>query len=540
MFVQLINGKIKKVSINYIKKTFFKYIRMLKPFEYNGFYNNGEEWKMLVTNKQIETVALQKVTSLFEEKRLVLFPDKEIKLLQDTLDKHYTFFKNCYIISDKSGYKVMDYEQLKDGYVWDDAVLDRDYHEPKDTAPGTFEKFVHDISGNKWDLETDSSAYPERSRYQSLLIAGGYLLHNFTNMKRKAVILTQGRISEDDTSEGREGKTMFVKSLGRHMLNKDPKKSKTFVVVPGKDLDSKDKHRWQDIDMNTTCVLYDDPPAWISFENLYNVAEDAFRVEKKNQQSESIESRIFITTNRPIDRESGSSKDRSCVIELDSIFSADYSPEEKYKEYFFRDWTGGKAGEWDKFSKFVLGTMLPAYFANKCNLLEPPSKNLYRNELLQKARQLTGGVEVIFWLDALTRGDDENEPYFKHTESYSTKDLFQRLLNDQDVSENKKLKRHFAKIVKNYFDKEGITYEQSRHASGTVFKLLSGLPEAIKVEQQYVASFFNNGNGYKPEDVQDSETLKAITEEFNKKFNTAYPALALKKTVEEMESDLPF
>ena len=60
------------------------------------------------------------------------------------------------------------------------------------------------------------------------------MLHNFTDMQRKAVILTQGRIAEDDTAEGREGKTLFVESLGRHMLNKNPDEVKPIFMFPVK------------------------------------------------------------------------------------------------------------------------------------------------------------------------------------------------------------------------------------------------------------------------------------------------------------------
>jgi len=541
IFIQLKNGKMKKISINYMKRTFFQYIRLLKPIEYEGYSENGQPWTKLITANDIELLLLKKVTMLFEEKRLILFPDKQIQLLQDTIDKHYTFFKNCYVVSDRNGYKTFEYEQLKEGYVWDDAVLDRDFHEPKGQGPGVFEKFVHDISGNEWKMDENKSYLQESIRYKSLLVSGGYMLHNFTDMQRKAVILTQGRISEDDTAEGREGKTLFVESLGRYMLNKNPDESKTYIYVPGKDLKSDDKHKWQDLELNTTCVLYDDPPSWINFEDLYNLAERAFKVEKKRQENMYIKSRIFITTNRPLDRDSGSSKARSCVIELDSIYHADYTPVDKYEHYFFRDWKGDKQEEWNKFSKYVLGSMLPAYFKNNNKLLEPPSKNLYRNELLQKARRLSGSMEIVFWLDHLSRGDDDNEPYFKPSESYSTKDLYSKLMEDRDYKDNKKLKRNFTKIIKAYFDKEGISVEQTRDATGTVFYIKSGLPERIKIDDQYIVDFFNNGHHIS--EIETDGELTEATKDFNEKYNLSLTSNLFKKTVQKVKQkngDLPF
>jgi len=534
IYVQLREGRIKKVSVNYIKRIFFQYIRLLKPYSHSGRDKNGYEWDEIVTSKTLES-KLIKNTILFEEKRLILFPDKRIELLQDTIDKHYTFFKNCYVISTKDGYKWFDYETLKDGYVWDDAVLDRDFTEPIDNNPGVFEKFVHDISGNEWNLDKNASLYPERIRYRSLLVAGGYMLHNYTEMQRKAVILTQGRISEDDTAEGREGKTLFIESIGRNMLNKHPDESKTYVYVPGKDLKADDKHKWMDLELNTTCVLYDDPPPYIQFEDLYNLAERAFKVEKKRQENIYVKARIFITTNRPLERDSGSSKARSCVIELDSIYHSEFSPVDKYGHYFFRDWTGENQEEWNKFSKYVMGTMLPEYFKANCTLLEPPSKNLYRNELLQKARRLSGNADIIFWLDTMVKGSAIDVPYFKLSETYRAKELYEKLLFDSShYSDNKKLKTNFSKIVKAYFEKEGISFISDRDSSGSTFQITGGLKTYTQLNRELVEEFFSNGSGFTILDVDDNSLLPEMVKAFNKKFNANATIQQIKKAVDEI------
>lgn len=538
-FVQLRNGMIKRVSTNIIKQEFIEYIRLLKPIEYSDFDREGKEWKYPVSSYQVETLVLRKVTSLFEEKRLVLFPDKPIVLLQDSIDKHFTFFRNCYVVSNKDGYTVHEYQELKDGYVWDDAVLDRDFKEPKDNTPGIFEKFVHDISGNEWNMKDNTSLYPEQQRYKSLLIAGGYQLHNYTEMTRKAVILTQGRVSDDDTSEGREGKTLFVESLGRYMLNKHPDDSKTYIFVSGKDMKSDDKHKWMDLEQNTTCVLFDDPPAGLNFEELYIASERAFKVEKKGQSNIHVKSRLFITTNRPINREGGSSKARSCVIELDSIFHADYSPTDKYKHFFFRDWKGEREDEWHKFDKYVLGSMLPEYFKNNCQLIEPPAKNLYRNELLQMAIRLSGNVEIVFWLDYLCQGDIDNEPFFRHGETYETHELYKMLLEDRDYKDNRRLKNNFAKIIKGYFDKEGIAYKQERNKHGATFTIKKGLPKNKVINPSLIEEFFNNKElKYKPEDIMTHDSLRMMTYDFNDLYSLDAEPKELKKAIEAFNEDI--
>ena len=184
--------------------------------------------------------------------------------------------------------------------------------------------------------------------------------------------------------------------------------------------------------------------------------------------------------------------------------------------------------------------MLPEYFRANCKLLEPPSKNLYRNELLQKARRLTKGVEIVFWLDNLCRGDDLNEPYFKQSEVYATKELYPLFIEYSGYKDDQKLKVNFPKIIQTYFDKEGICYDKDRNTGGTTFQILSGLPEKIKVDGTMVADFFNNGSGYKTDDIKDEAQMKLLTDDFNDKFNTNVTAIALKKAVEELMKEMPF
>jgi hypothetical protein len=454
-------------------------VRMLKPIEHTGINNEGVEWTEYITRADVERMILRKVETLFNPNKLILFPDRPIKLVQDTIEKHFTFFENCYAVSTKDGYTVQDYEDLKDGYVWEDSILNRRFTKPEKTGTGVFEKFTYDITGNTWDLDTDTHLNEGRDRLRALLIAGGYMLHNFTDMERKVVIITQGRLSEDDTSEGREGKTLWVQMLGKYMLNRTPDESKTFVYVPGKDYNNTNKHKWQRVDMNTTCVLLDDP-AELNFEDFYNVAENSFPVSHMHKAEIPVKARLVITTNRPVERDSGSSKARSCVIELDSCFDADYTPDRhKYMHRFGTEWINERVGEWQLFDDFVLGTVLPAYFANNARLIEPSNKNLMRNELFVKARRMSGSVEIVFWLDILFRGSVTERPYFATNIEYQSADLYNKLIADRDMfRDHKRLKSSFSKLMRSYLDKEGIAYESERNSKGTWFKFLR-LPEPV-------------------------------------------------------------
>jgi len=474
IFVQLKNGRIKKIQIDAMKEIFFKFIRLLKPVEYEGSDNNENTWYYSVTAEMIEELFLKKIQTLFNENSLILYPENPIKILEDTIENHYTFFNNCYAISDRKGCEIYDYSELKNGFVWEDNVLSRDFVKPTNGKISTFKKFVYDISGNDFDKKENKPTGDNFELYKALLIAGGYALHNFSNMERKAVLLNQGNLSEEDTSEGREGKTLFVDFLGQNMLNQR-KESSTYVKIQGKAFQANDKHVWGDLEIYTKLVLFDDPPKKFDFEDFYNTAEDSFKVEKKHQANLYIQARLFIALNRPINRDSGSSRARSCVIALNSIFNSEFSPVDKYGHRFGRDWD---IEEWNLFSWFVLNEMLPTYFENNCKLIEPKNKNLQRNELLQMARTHTGSAEIVHWFDTKFQNN-----FFKNNEEYDT-DFLLTLIKDDVIfyKDHKNINRYFTKLFKAYLTKSGYLFTDRRVSKGFKIKITTPL-EIVKIKQ---------------------------------------------------------
>jgi hypothetical protein len=508
--VQLKNGRIKKVSVDTIQKLFLEFVKLLKPYMHEITDKEGQMFEFTATSKKLESLVLENVTNIFNPSRLVLYPDTTIKIISDSMFNHYTFFKNCYVVSDKQGYAVHDYEELKEGFVWEDMVLEHEFSPIKDKTPGYYEKFIHDITGNIWDVKTNKATITDLQRLSAMQVSLGYLLHNFTQMERKVVVYQQGRLSEDNTSEGREGKTFAIKFLGENMLNKVPDQSGTFIAIPGKEVKENDKHKWQNIQPNTTLVLYDDPAKGFDFESMYNVGDSGFMVEPKNQRSFNVKARCAIATNRPIERDSGSSKARSCIIELNSPFSSNYEPGDKYGIWFGRDFD---KTEWTRFFEYILGTCLPAYFSNNMKLIETVSKNLNRNELIQKASKLIGSVEIVFWFDFIFRGTATTKPFIETDVVYTSKELLKKFMDEQTISDEKRLKRNFSSVLETYLQKNSIEFIKERDSSGSTFKITQKVQSNI-VPAEIIERFFND-SFYKAEDVNSDTELEALTIDFN-------------------------
>jgi len=495
IYVQLRNGRIRKVEIDDIKETFFRFVKLLKPIEHELYNKEGESYTAAVTSNDLEELLLEKVQTLFVDTNLVLFPDKQITIIQDTIKEHYTFFKNCFVVSDKNGCKVLDYTELKTGSVWEDNVLNRNFEIPKETKVPVFQKFTYDISGNNYDLKKNAPTGADFELYKALLVSGGYMLHNYNDMERKALILTQGRISEDDSSEGREGKTLFTQIIGEEMLNRK-KESSIFVKVQGKNMNMKDRNAWQDLEINTKLVLLDDPDKTFDFEDFYNIAEDSFKVRKLYEGNMYIKSRLVITTNRPINRDSGSSRARSCVIELASCFDSNYTPIDKYRHRFGRDWN---EEEWNQFYFFVLNEMIPSYFKNNCKLVEPINKNLARNELLQAARNNTGSDQIIMWLDSLF-----TDGYFKRGITYSTSELLDKISNEIAYYKNHdKLNKTFTKMFKLYLTKSGFSFDEKRVSNGLKISNIAGSSLVVEPTQEELV--FNNSSEHLSDVINEDD-----------------------------------
>lgn len=130
-------------------------------------------------------------------KRLQAFDTEEI--LQDSQDTCYKFYANCFVEITANNIRIKPYEELTDGLVWSDKIMDREYH--FDYAASTLYKDF---------LINATSTDGKVSDYVKNII--GWLCHDYNSPARLYfVVMTE--IVQDPKDGGGSGKNIFANLL---------------------------------------------------------------------------------------------------------------------------------------------------------------------------------------------------------------------------------------------------------------------------------------------------------------------------------------
>lgn len=388
----------------------------------------------------------QGIGTYFSDKILArLRPESPIEINKDTNTTAHFYYKNGFVTLTKDGYTFSDYSKLK-GYVWKNQILQRNFkkvslpEELSDTGMiksqwGVFADFLFKVSGQD----------PER--FFSLMSIVGYNLHNFTDRKCKATILTDSSISE--RAEGRTGKTLFGKALGQMVNCSD--QGKVYCEISGKDFDPTYKHKYQDAAIDTKIIHLNDVVDYFQFNALYNDITEGISINRKGESPLRIKPKIIISTNRTIRIEGASDKDRCIEFEFANYFSDRRSPEQEYGHWFFRDWD---ETEWNLFDNFmILCTM--TYM--RTGIISPKTINLERRKLMDHTNR-----EFVEWMDDNFRtGSIKAGEWFCHKK---LNDDFVTMYNDYR-NDKRHTQRRFNKWLQNYanLNKQFINYDEDKH-----------------------------------------------------------------------------
>ena len=407
VFVRVVNQIIEEVSVTHIQDAFIHFLENL-PENLNG----GISREFLIGK------FYRNPSHYFCENRLNLLRPKEpFTFNADTKEDCLIYFKNGFVRCNKDGYNLFPYTQLN-GLIWKSQIVDRDFScintmllQPKER--GEFSHFTLNISGN--DL----------NRYNSLTTIIGYLLHSHFLGKLKAVVFTDSKIS--DVPNGRTGKTLLGQALGY---------VKKFTEINGKDFDTTNKHKYQEVNLDTQIVHLNDVRKNFDFECLFNDITEGIVADKKNTKPFKVKAKMIISTNKTICIEGASAKDRAIEFEFADYYNEKFSPEDEFHHWFFRDWN---ETEWLNFYNFCLFCIC-SYLKN--GIIVAASVNLNRRKLLESSNP-----EFVGFMDSQVK--DGN---IKPNMEYDKKELFDRFLAEApEYAEMKSFKqRRFTDCLRGY------------------------------------------------------------------------------------------
>lgn len=131
-------------------------------------------------------------------KRLQAFDTEEI--LQDSADTCYKFYANCYVEITATNVRIKPYEELTDGLVWSDKIMDREY-QYENKASTLYQDYLRNATSvNGKDISDN---------VKNIL---GWLCHDYNSPARVYIIVLTEMVL-DPKDGGGSGKNIFVNLL---------------------------------------------------------------------------------------------------------------------------------------------------------------------------------------------------------------------------------------------------------------------------------------------------------------------------------------
>ena len=279
---------------------------------------------------------------------------QQITTVQDTLRSKYVFYNNVVLRITADGTEEIEYCNLSDRlnelhednglYIWENNIIDREYHRLQENEYGEFGLFILMICGGA--NANNSHALERRKALMSIL---GYLLHYNFEANLKCVMLTDAK-QQDGKPSGGTGKGILGKAL-RLMLNRDKGDCK-YINVNGKNFDPKEEKRYAEGDITTQLIHIEDADRDIDFEQLFFDITEGATFKKLYKDKTTHQVKLMLSTNSPFDISAGSTKRRIALFELDNYFSAERTPLDVFHHMFFgSDWN---EDEWMRFDNFMV------------------------------------------------------------------------------------------------------------------------------------------------------------------------------------------
>jgi len=341
-FIRMSENVITEVNIEEIKDFLEDYLE--KEYDYAGAGCEEVDADMLI-NFFLNNMKKYFTHDVFARLR----SRTEIIISRDTETECFLYFKNGFVRITKDGNDLIGYDKM-DGSVWAKQMLEREFKvldlqvastddgQPdwentfSTTRPlGDYADFIWRISGQK------------QQRFLSLCTIIGYLIHDFYDYKLKAIILTDSTISE--ASEGRTGKTLSLQMLGN---------VRSYCEINGKQFNPEDERKYQYADLSTQLLHINDVQHKgrykFDLESLFNDITEGYWVRKMFMAPFHKQSKIAISTNRSINVQGASMRDRIIEFEMSAFFSEHRSPASYYGKWMGKGWT---ETDWLQFDNFI-------------------------------------------------------------------------------------------------------------------------------------------------------------------------------------------
>ncbi|MBE9490865.1 MAG: hypothetical protein IMY67_11265 [Bacteroidetes bacterium] len=266
---------------------------------------------------------LQMKNRYFENTFLNALPMIDVQQIRDEKDKSFIFFEDFYYEITKDGQEKFTYIDLKGRHIWKSQICSHTITKVVPYQEHDFNMFVYNAMGKDQD------------KYLAACSALGYMIHTYKKKRlAKLVYACEAGITElDGMASGGTGKNLMFESLSF---------VRSVVNVDGKELDKRDKFKFQLIGDDTQIVNIDDYEGDIK--ELFTKITGHFEVEKKSVSKTAMKfeesPKIATTSNMSPKGFSDSFVRRLHLLEFSDHYSAAYTPADEFgdKDFFSDDW----------------------------------------------------------------------------------------------------------------------------------------------------------------------------------------------------------
>ena len=342
VFIKINSNIIKEVTLTQIKDHVLEYIRNL-----DNPHKVEVEEAILRSTTILEKNLIESITTL----------NPEINM--DNKNKAVFYFNNSVVEVNKDVISLGDYKTTN-GLVWESQIIKRDIT-IDDNVQSDFEKFLFNVAGGN------------EEKFKSFQSAIGYLLHSYKDSSNaKVVVLCDEKVTE--FPDGRTGKSLFGKAISN---------VKRSVRIDGKNFTFNSRFTFQQVNLDTQVLEFNDVKKDFDFENLFSVVTDDMSIENKGQKPFVIpfskSPKILASTNYTIRGLGSSFRDRLFEIEFSDFYNEGHRPIDDFGKRFFDDWD---ESEWNAFYNFMF-KCVRVYLTD--GLIYPVNENLQERKIIDSS-----------------------------------------------------------------------------------------------------------------------------------------------------------
>ncbi len=317
-FVQVEDNVVSHTSRERIKDHVMAYLREEVPGE-----------------RGVEVELADHPNSYFSRSRIELLPELKKDFHHATPRKSYRYYQNGFVEVTPRGYALRPYSEL-DGLVWKGQIIDRPFRDLSGVA---------DRSSWEWRCFLNNVMGRHDGRLRSLRTALGYLQHPYKDQALTKAIIFMDEV-DSGLEDGRTGKSLVAKSL-QHVCSTHREDGRNFSFGT--------RFAFQEVDLGTEVVDFNDVREDFPFANLFSAITDALSVERKGQDKFTLSfedsPKFLISTNYVIEGGGASFDDRAFEVEFSDHYGSEHCPQDDFGHRLLEEWD---EQEWARFDNTMV------------------------------------------------------------------------------------------------------------------------------------------------------------------------------------------